>query len=85
MTFFHKVLLHLSVRLYSCDFDREHTCSFFGKTVVFSSIFLSFLTDIVRHVPETLAKKLFNFMKNQQMEIVDSEVTGDPRPAPEGK
>ena len=24
-------------------------------------------------------------MKNQQMEIVDREVTGDPRPAPEGK
>ena len=41
--------------------------------------------DIVGHVPETLAKKLFNFMKNKQIEIMDSEVTGDPRPAPKGK
>ena len=41
--------------------------------------------DIVGHVPETLAKKLFNFMKSQQIEIMDSEVTGDPRPAPKGK
>ena len=41
--------------------------------------------DIVGHVPETLAKKLFNFMKSQQIEIMDSEVTGNPRPAPEGK
>ena len=41
--------------------------------------------DIFGHVPETLAKKLFNFMKNQQIQIMDSEVTGDPRPAPEGK
>ena len=24
-------------------------------------------------------------MKSQQIEIIDSEVTGDPRPAPEGK
>ena len=40
--------------------------------------------DIVGHVPETLAKKLFNFMKTQQIEIIDSEVTGNPRPAPEG-
>ena len=42
--------------------------------------------DIVGHVPETIAKKLFNFMKSQAIEIMDSEVTGDdPRPAPEGK
>ena len=41
--------------------------------------------DIVGHVPETLAKKLFNFMKSQQIEIMNSAVTGDPRPAPEGK
>ena len=41
--------------------------------------------DIVGHAPETLAKKLFNFMKGQQIEIMDSEITGDPRPAPEGK
>ena len=41
--------------------------------------------DIAGHVPETLAKKLFNFMKSQQIEIMDSEVTGHPRPAPEGK
>ena len=41
--------------------------------------------DIVGHFPETLAKKLFNFMKSQQIEIIDSEVTGDPRPAREGK
>ena len=40
--------------------------------------------DIVGRVPETLAKKLFNFTKSQQIEIMDSEVTGDPRPAPEG-
>ena len=40
---------------------------------------------IVGHVPETLAKKIFNFMKSQQIEIMDSEVTGDSRPAPEGK
>ena len=41
--------------------------------------------DIVGHVPETLAKKLFKFMTSQQIEIMDSEVTCDPRPAPEGK
>ena len=41
--------------------------------------------DIVGHVPETLAKKLFNFMKSQQIEIMDSEVTGDPRPATKRK
>ena len=41
--------------------------------------------DVVGHVPETLAKKLFNFMKSQQIEIMDSEVTGYPRLAPEGK
>ena len=41
--------------------------------------------DIVGHVPETLAKKLFNFMKSQQIGIMDSEVTGNPRPAPDGK
>ena len=41
--------------------------------------------DIVGHAPETLAKQLFNFMKSQQIEIMDSEVTGDPRPVPEGK
>ena len=40
---------------------------------------------IVGHVPETLAKKLFNLMKSQQIEIMDSEVTADPRPTPEGK
>ena len=34
--------------------------------------------DIVVHVPERLAKK-FNFMKSQQIEIMGSEVTGDPR------
>ena len=41
--------------------------------------------DIVGHVPETLAKKLFNFTKSQQIEIMDIEVTGDPRSAPERK
>ena len=41
--------------------------------------------DIVGHVPETLAKKLFNFLKSQQIEIMDSEVTGNPISAPEGK
>ena len=41
--------------------------------------------NIVGHVPETLAKKLFNFMESQQIEIMDSEVTCDNRPAPEGK
>ena len=41
--------------------------------------------DIVRHVPETLAQKLFSFMKSQQIEIMDNEVTGDSRPAPKGK
>ena len=41
--------------------------------------------DIVSHVPELLAKKLFNLMKSQQIEIVDSEVTGDPWPATEIK
>ena len=41
--------------------------------------------NIVGHVPETLSKKLFNFMTSQQIEIMDSKVTGDPRPAPEGK
>ena len=41
--------------------------------------------DIVGHVPETLAKKLFNFMKSQQIEIMDNEVTDNPRPVPEGK
>ena len=40
---------------------------------------------IVGHVPETLAKRLFNFMKSQLIEIKDSEVTGDSRPAPKGK
>ena len=40
---------------------------------------------IVSHVPETLTKKLFNFMKSQQIEIMDSEVTGDGTPAPIGK
>ena len=44
MPFFHKVLLHFSVRSYSCDFDREQARSFFDKTLVFSSIFLSLLT-----------------------------------------
>ena len=42
-------------------------------------------SDIVGHVRETLAKKLFNIMKSQQIEIMDSEVTSDPRPATEGK
>ena len=41
--------------------------------------------DIVGHVPETLAKKLFNFMKSQHIEIMHSEVTGDIKPAPKGK
>ena len=41
--------------------------------------------NIVGHVPETLVKKLFNFMKSQQIVIKDSEVTGNPRPAPERK
>ena len=41
--------------------------------------------DIVGHVPETLAKKLFNFMRMQQIEIMDSEVTGDSRPVREEK
>ena len=41
--------------------------------------------DIVGHVPETLAKKIFNFMKSQQIGIRDSEVTGSPGPAPEGQ
>ena len=41
--------------------------------------------DIVGHVPEILAKKLFNFMKSQHIEIMHSEVTGDIKPAPEGK
>ena len=36
--------------------------------------------DIVSHVPETLSKKLFNFVKSQQIEIMDSEVTGNSRP-----
>ena len=39
-----------SVGLYSCDFDREQTCSFFDNTVVFSSIFLSFLTKKITKV-----------------------------------
>ena len=43
------------------------------------------IDDIVGNIPETLAKKLFKFMKNQQTEIMESEVTGDPRPVPEGK
>ena len=41
--------------------------------------------DIIGHVPETLAKQLFTFMKRQQIEIMDSEVPGNPRPAPEAK
>ena len=41
--------------------------------------------NIVGHVPEIFAKKLFNFMKSQQIEIMDSKVTGDPRPTREGK
>ena len=41
--------------------------------------------DIIGDVPETLAKTLFNFMKSQQIKIMVSEVTGYPRPAPEGK
>ena len=41
--------------------------------------------NIVGHVLKTLAKTLFNFMKSQQIEIMDVEVTGNPRPAPEGK
>ena len=41
--------------------------------------------DIIGDVPETLAKTLFNFMKSQQIKIMDSEVTGHPRPATEGK
>ena len=41
--------------------------------------------DIAGHVSETLVKKLFNFMKPQQIEVMNSGVTDDPRPAPEGK
>ena len=41
--------------------------------------------DIIGHVPGAVAKKLFKFMKSQQIEIMDSEVTGNPSPAPEGK
>ena len=41
--------------------------------------------EIVGHVPEALAKKLFNFLKSQQIEIMDSEVTGNPISASEGK
>ena len=41
--------------------------------------------NIVGHVPETLAKKLFTFMKSQQVGTMDSKVTGNPRPAPDGK
>ena len=41
--------------------------------------------EIVGHVPEAFAKKLFNFLKSQQIEIMDSEVTGNPISAPEGK
>ena len=41
--------------------------------------------NIVGHVPEIFAKKLFNFTKSQQIEIMDSKVTGDPRPTREGK
>ena len=41
--------------------------------------------DIVGHVPETPAKKSLNFMKSQRIGIMDSEVTGDPRPAPKGR
>ena len=41
--------------------------------------------DIVGHVPETLAKRSLNFMKSQRIEIMDSEVTGDPRTAPKGR
>ena len=41
--------------------------------------------DIVGHVPETPAKKSLNFMKSQRVEIMDSEVTGDPRTAPKGR
>ena len=41
--------------------------------------------EIVGHIPEALAKKLFNFLKSQQIEIMDSEVTGNPISAPEGK
>ena len=40
---------------------------------------------IVGHVPETLAKRLFNFMKSQLIEIMDSEVTANGRPALKGK
>ena len=32
-----------------------------------------------------IKKVIFNFMKSQQIEIMDNEVTGDPRPALEGK
>ena len=41
--------------------------------------------DIVGLVLETRVKRLFNFMKSQPIEIMDSEVTGDVKPAPEGK
>ena len=57
--------------------DNKHS----GSTIVVKSE----NDDIVHHVPETLAKKLFNFMKSQQKEIMGCEVTGDPRPNPEEK
>ena len=30
--------------------------------------------DLVGHVPKTLAKKLFNFMKSQQLQVMDSDL-----------
>ena len=41
--------------------------------------------DIVGDYPETPAKKLLNFMKSQQIEIMNSEDSGNPRLAPEAK
>ena len=63
--------------LFTIEPDKKHS---YNAIVVKSRN-----NDIVGHVPETLAKKLFNFMKSQQIEIMNSEVTGDPRLAPEGK
>ena len=59
------------------ELDNKHSDS--------AIVVISGNDDIVGHVPETLAKKLFNFMRMQQIEIMDSEVTGDSRPAREEK
>ena len=41
--------------------------------------------DIVGHIQETPPKNLFNYMKSQQIEIMDNEVNCDPRPDPKEK